>query len=81
MIAPRAVLIKIAVGFIIKPRQAEEIVASGKADIVAIAREMMVDPFWTAHAARELGVDRDYRTLPPAYAWWLAQRQEAGRGA
>ncbi len=68
----------IAVGFIVKPGQAEEIVASGKADLVAIAREMMVDPFWPAHAARALGVDPDYRTLPVPYQWWLNRREKAG---
>jgi 2,4-dienoyl-CoA reductase-like NADH-dependent reductase (Old Yellow Enzyme family) len=49
-----------AVGMITKPRQAEEIVASGKADLVAIARAMMDDPRWAWHAARELGAETAY---------------------
>ncbi len=49
-----------AVGMITQPRQAEEIVASGKADLVAIARGMMDDPRWAWHAARELGVEAPY---------------------
>jgi 2,4-dienoyl-CoA reductase-like NADH-dependent reductase (Old Yellow Enzyme family) len=49
-----------AVGMITKPRQAEEIVASGQADLVAIARAMMDDPRWAWHAARELGAETPY---------------------
>jgi len=43
-----------------KARQAEEIVASGQADLVAIARAMMDDPRWAWHAARELGAETPY---------------------
>jgi 2,4-dienoyl-CoA reductase-like NADH-dependent reductase (Old Yellow Enzyme family) len=61
-----------AVGMITRPAQAEEIVASGKADLVAIARGMMDDPHWAWHAARELGVQADYprnyqRCAPPGW--------------
>jgi len=45
----------IAVGLITDPRQAEEIVASGKADMVALARGMLYDPRWAWHAAAALG--------------------------
>jgi 2,4-dienoyl-CoA reductase-like NADH-dependent reductase (Old Yellow Enzyme family) len=49
-----------SVGMITWPRQAEDIVASGKADLVAIARAMMDDPRWAWHAARELGAETPY---------------------
>jgi 2,4-dienoyl-CoA reductase-like NADH-dependent reductase (Old Yellow Enzyme family) len=49
-----------AVGLITDPRQAEEIVASGKADVVMLARELLRDPHWPLRAAHELGVDLDY---------------------
>lgn len=49
-----------AVGMITEPGQAEEIVASGKADMVAIARGMMDDPHWAWHAAQALGVETAY---------------------
>jgi 2,4-dienoyl-CoA reductase-like NADH-dependent reductase (Old Yellow Enzyme family) len=49
-----------AVGMIARARQAEEIVASGKADLVAIARAMMDDPRWGWHAARELEAQTPY---------------------
>jgi 2,4-dienoyl-CoA reductase-like NADH-dependent reductase (Old Yellow Enzyme family) len=37
------------------PSQANEIVLSGRADCVLIAREMLRDPYWPLRAARELG--------------------------
>lgn len=49
-----------AVGMISRARQAEEIVAAGEADLVAIARAMMDDPRWAWHAARELGAEAAY---------------------
>jgi 2,4-dienoyl-CoA reductase-like NADH-dependent reductase (Old Yellow Enzyme family) len=52
-----------AVGMITKARQAEEIIAGGKADIVAMARGMMFDPRWAWHAAEELGVDTEYSRM------------------
>ncbi len=46
-----------AVGFITAPAQAEQIVATGEADVVLLAREMLRDPYWPLHAAGALGVD------------------------
>ncbi|MFL6052052.1 MAG: NADH:flavin oxidoreductase/NADH oxidase [Actinoallomurus sp.] len=46
-----------AVGEITDPRQAEEIIASGQADAVLLARELLRDPFWPNRAARELGAE------------------------
>jgi 2,4-dienoyl-CoA reductase-like NADH-dependent reductase (Old Yellow Enzyme family) len=40
----------IAVGLIAEARQAEDIMASGKADLVALARAMLYDPRWPWHA-------------------------------
>jgi 2,4-dienoyl-CoA reductase-like NADH-dependent reductase (Old Yellow Enzyme family) len=49
-----------AVGLITEPEQAEEIVASGKADAVLLARELLRDPHWPLRAARVLGAEIDY---------------------
>jgi 2,4-dienoyl-CoA reductase-like NADH-dependent reductase (Old Yellow Enzyme family) len=54
-----------AVGRITEPLQAAEIVASGHADAVMLAREMLRDPHFALRAATELGVDLDY--WPPQY--------------
>jgi len=45
----------IAVGNIIDPDQVNGIIAAGRADLCALARPHLVDPFWTLHAAAELG--------------------------
>jgi 2,4-dienoyl-CoA reductase-like NADH-dependent reductase (Old Yellow Enzyme family) len=57
-----------AVGLITEPKQAEEIVASGNADMVALARGMLYDPRWGWHAAAQLGGQVD---APPQY--WRSQ--------
>jgi 2,4-dienoyl-CoA reductase-like NADH-dependent reductase (Old Yellow Enzyme family) len=44
-----------AVGLITTPAQADEIIASGRADCVLLARELLRDPYWPLRAARELG--------------------------
>ena len=44
-----------AVGLITDAAQAHEIVASGKADCVLMARELLRDPYFPLRAARELG--------------------------
>lgn len=46
-----------AVGMITTPAQAEEIVSSGKADAVLLAREFLRDPYWALHAATALGAE------------------------
>ena len=49
-----------SVGLIDKPAQAEAIIASGQADMVALARGAIYDPRWAWHAAEELGVETEY---------------------
>ena len=58
-----------AVGLITESAQAEAIVATGQADIVLFAREMLRDPYWPLHAARTLGVE----------VGWPVQYQRARR--
>jgi len=68
-----------AVGVIIDPRQAEEILQSGGADLVALGRELMYDPFWPLHAAETLGVDPDFKLWPAQYAWAVDRRSQIKR--
>lgn len=49
-----------AVGFITEAFQAEQIVATGEADAVLLARELLRDPYWPLHAAQKLGAEIDY---------------------
>jgi 2,4-dienoyl-CoA reductase-like NADH-dependent reductase (Old Yellow Enzyme family) len=53
-----------AVGLITEAAQAEEIVASGKADAVLLARAFLRDPYWARHAALALKAESDW---PPQY--------------
>lgn len=61
----------IGVGMITEPVQAEQIVATGQADMVALARAMLFDPRWPWHAAAELGAQV---TAPPQY--WRSQPRQ-----
>lgn len=67
-----------AVGLITEPDHAEEILGEGRADLIAIGREALYDPFWARHAARNLGVEKDFSGWPVQYAWWLNRRARAG---
>jgi 2,4-dienoyl-CoA reductase-like NADH-dependent reductase (Old Yellow Enzyme family) len=49
-----------AVGMITEPRQAEEILAAGRADAIVMARAFLRDPYWPQRAARELGADVEW---------------------
>jgi 2,4-dienoyl-CoA reductase-like NADH-dependent reductase (Old Yellow Enzyme family) len=53
------------VGMIAGAKQAEDIVASGKADMVSMARAFLDDPHWAWHAAQALGAEV---ARPPQYA-------------
>lgn len=68
-----------AVGVIIDPHQAEQILQSGGADLVALGREIMHDPFWPLHAAETLGVDPDFKLWPEQYAWAVDRRSQIAR--
>jgi len=60
----------ISVGLITEPLQAEEIIASGRADMIALARGMLNDPRWPWRAAAELGANV---TAPKQYWRCLPQ--------
>ena len=50
----------IAVGQIFTALQAETIIATGQADLIALGRAMLYNPNWTYEAARDLGVEIPY---------------------
>ncbi|MFN8683010.1 NADH:flavin oxidoreductase/NADH oxidase [Paracoccus sp. P2] len=58
----------IAVGLITEPEQAEAIVATGDADMIALARTVLYDPRWPWHAAAKLGASV---SAPPQF--WRCQ--------
>ena len=64
-----------AVGLILDGPQAEAILQSGDADLIAIGRQALYNPFWPVHAAQELGCDADFSMWNPEYGWWLDKRK------
>lgn len=74
----------IAVGNIYEPDHANSILMAGRADLVALARPHLADPYWTLHAAAELG-DRQVRWPDPYLPgrdqlYRLAERREQMTG-
>ena len=66
-----------AVGLIIDPFFAEEVLRQGKADLIAIAREALVNPCWPQMAEIALGrkpADA-MDDWPIQYGWWLKHRE------
>jgi 2,4-dienoyl-CoA reductase-like NADH-dependent reductase (Old Yellow Enzyme family) len=53
-----------AVGLITDPHQAEQILQSGQADLIVMARQLLRDPYWPLHAAQALG---DQPPVPNQY--------------
>ena len=74
-----------SVGLIVTPEQAEEIVASGEADMVALARAMLDDPHWAWNAARALGAEvarpSQYERAAPKFWPGAAYKQRPAEAA
>jgi 2,4-dienoyl-CoA reductase-like NADH-dependent reductase (Old Yellow Enzyme family) len=67
-------VMSMAVGLIVHANQAESILQRGEADLIAVARELLYNPNWPMDAAQKLGVDPDFKLVPPAAAYWLEKR-------
>ena len=59
---------------IVDARQAEAVLQEGKADLIALGRESLFDPYWANHAAATLGIDPDFGLWPERHGVWLAKR-------
>ncbi|MEM9331338.1 MAG: NADH:flavin oxidoreductase/NADH oxidase [Pseudomonadota bacterium] len=62
------------VGFIWDPEYCETLIASGKLDMIALARELLDDPNWPLHAAKTLKFDENHTCAPIEAGWWLMKR-------
>lgn len=60
-----------AVGLITETQHANEIVTSGDADLVFIARELLREPYWALQAQQELGVEPSW---PISYGYAVKRR-------
>jgi 2,4-dienoyl-CoA reductase-like NADH-dependent reductase (Old Yellow Enzyme family) len=72
-IRERAGIATMAVGLVVDPQQAEAVIATGQADLVALARQAQDDPNFALHAAREL-TGGSYETYPVQAGPRLASR-------
>lgn len=66
-----------AVGLITEPHAANAIVEQGRADAVALARELIANPAWAYHAAIALAQADPEAVLPEPYAFYLRRRAQA----
>jgi len=69
-----------AVGMILDGIQAEAALQAGDADLIAVGREALRDPYWAHRAAEQLGGGTDFADWPLRHGVWLAKRQQ-GMGA
>lgn len=67
-----------AVGLIVHPAQAAEIVDSAGADLVALGREMLHHPNWAWDAALKLGHPGAMQMVPRRLGFWLDARRRPG---
>ncbi len=65
-----------AVGLIVHADQAEQILKTGQANLIAIAREAMQNPNWPMDAALKLGIKSPFSLIPSPYEFWLAKRAD-----
>jgi 2,4-dienoyl-CoA reductase-like NADH-dependent reductase (Old Yellow Enzyme family) len=69
-------IMSMAVGLIVHCDQAEQILQEGRADLIALARELLYNPNWPMDAAQKLGVDAKFESVPSPQAYWLAKRRQ-----
>ena len=69
----------VAVGLITEARHAEQILSAGQADLIALARELLYNPHWPVHAAKELEIENYLDILPFDLSYWLKRREEVRR--
>jgi 2,4-dienoyl-CoA reductase-like NADH-dependent reductase (Old Yellow Enzyme family) len=63
-----------AVGIILEAQQAERILASKQADLIAIGRQSQFNPNIAHHWAHELGINARFEDWSPEFGWWLEKR-------
>lgn len=64
----------VAVGLIRTAEQAEAILCAGDADLIALARELLVAPNWPLQAALTLEGESGWQRWPKPFGWWLERR-------
>lgn len=73
-------IMTMAVGMIVHADQAEDILRSGSADLVALGREFLHNPNWPLDAAQKLGIASPFAQVSPVYGYWLEKRARSNFG-
>ncbi|MFT6773146.1 MAG: 2,4-dienoyl-CoA reductase-like NADH-dependent reductase (Old Yellow Enzyme family) [Paracoccaceae bacterium] len=63
-----------AVGMFLDGPQAEAALQAGEADLIAIGRQALFDPYWARHQAYAMGVG-GFDEWPEQSGWWLERRE------
>jgi 2,4-dienoyl-CoA reductase-like NADH-dependent reductase (Old Yellow Enzyme family) len=73
-------IMTMAVGMIVHADQAEDILQSGSADLVALGREFLHNPNWPIDAAQKLGIASPFAHASRVYGYWLEKRAQNTAG-
>ncbi|MEM7545830.1 MAG: NADH:flavin oxidoreductase/NADH oxidase [Pseudomonadota bacterium] len=65
-----------AVGLILDGPMAEAVLQDERADLIAIGREALFNPYWPLHEAHQMGAG-GFEAWPEQYGWWLQRRENA----
>lgn len=68
-------LLTMGVGLIRTGEHAALVLQDGKADLVALGRELLWNPNWPAQVAVENGLEQGWDLWPEQYSWWLRRRR------
>ena len=63
------------VGLIRTGEQAASALQDGRADLVALGRELLWNPNWPMQIATEHDEENGWKLMPPQYGWWLRRRK------
>ncbi|WP_426169485.1 oxidoreductase [Sandarakinorhabdus sp. DWP1-3-1] len=73
-----AAIASMAVGLIMTAELADAIIAEGRADLVAIGRELLADSSFVHRAALALGLPHPHRVLPEGLSFYIERRRYEG---
>ncbi|MBV1951349.1 MAG: NADH:flavin oxidoreductase/NADH oxidase [Cycloclasticus sp.] len=66
-----------AVGMILDPQQAEDILQAHQADLIVIGRAALNDPYWPRHAEQHFLSNQDMAPWATNYGWWYERWAKA----
>jgi 2,4-dienoyl-CoA reductase-like NADH-dependent reductase (Old Yellow Enzyme family) len=74
-IREKADLPTMGVGLIRTGEQAAIALQDGRADLIALGRELLWNPNWPMQIAAEHDEANGWKLMPPQYGWWLRRRK------